>query len=118
MADEEIQETSEETVENAAVDDAGATPESSETEPKASGSGIDRLIDVSLRLTVEIGASKLLLGEILQLGKGSVVELDRNSGDPADLFVNGRRIGRGDVTTVEDRLAVRIVELAEGDGTD
>jgi len=76
-------------------------------------SGLDRLVDVELRLTVEIGGTRLPLRDVLQLGKGSVVELDRERSDPADMFLNGRRIGRGEVTTLDDRLAVRIVELFE-----
>lgn len=77
----------------------------------ASARGLDLVIDVALKLTVEIGGSKLLLRDVLQLGKGSVVELDRESGEPADIFVNGRLIAKGDVTTVDDRIAVRIVEV-------
>jgi flagellar motor switch protein FliN/FliY len=49
--------------------------------------------------------------EVLQLAKGSVVELDRMAGDPADLLVNGRIVARGEVTVIDDRLAVRIVEV-------
>ncbi|MEM7409183.1 MAG: flagellar motor switch protein FliN [Myxococcota bacterium] len=114
MADEETVEVNPATEEAPAGE---ATPAPAAEAPASPPPGnLDHLIDVSLRLTVEIGASKLLLGEVLQLGKGSVVELDRNSGEPADLFVNGRLIGRGEVTTVEDRLAVRIVELTPGDG--
>ncbi len=83
--------------------------------PRALSSGLERVIDVSLRLTVEIGSTTLLLRDVLQLGKGSIVELDRNTGDPADLFVNGRLIGRGEIVTSDDRLAVRIVELCDGE---
>ncbi len=71
--------------------------------------------DVPLRLTVEIGAARLLLREVLALDEGSVVELDRDSGELADILVNGRLVARGDVTNVDDRLAVRIVEVLKGD---
>lgn len=75
------------------------------------GSGLDLVLDVPVRLTVEIGGTQLTVREVLALDKGSVVELDRLSGEPADILVNGRLIGRGEVTVVEDRLAVRIVEF-------
>lgn len=73
--------------------------------------GLDLISDVELRLTVEIGGSKMLLRDVLQLGKGSVVELDRDSGEPADILVNGRLIARGEVNTVDDRMVVRIIEV-------
>lgn len=76
---------------------------------------LDLVIDVPIRLTVEVGSTQMLVREVLQLGKGSVVELDRNSGDPADILVNSRLVARGEVTTIEDRLAIRVVEVVGGD---
>jgi flagellar motor switch protein FliN/FliY len=70
--------------------------------------------DVPVTLTVEIGSSRMLLREVLQLDAGSVVELDRESGELADVLVNGRLVARGDVTVVDERLAVRIVEVVRG----
>jgi flagellar motor switch protein FliN len=82
----------------------------------SSGGGLMEFVsDVPLRLTVEIGAARLLLREVLALDEGSVVELDRDSGELADILVNGRLVARGDVTNVDDRLAVRIVEVLKGD---
>ena len=69
------------------------------------------LVDVPLRLTVEVGATRMLVREVLQLNKGSVVPLDRMSGDPADILVNGRLVARGEVTMLDDSVAVRVVEL-------
>ena len=79
------------------------------------GNTLDLVIDVPIRLTVEVGSTQMLVREVLQLGKGSVVELDRNSGDPADILVNNRLVARGEVTTIEDRLAIRVVEVVGGD---
>ena len=75
------------------------------------------VIDVPLRLTVELGSSRMLLREVLQLGKGAVVDLDRGASDPVDILINGRLIARGDLTTSDDRLAVRIVEMVQSDGS-
>ncbi|MCP3983659.1 MAG: flagellar motor switch protein FliN [bacterium] len=78
----------------------------------ATGSGsLDLVIDVPLRVTVEVGSASMLVREVLQFSKGSVVELDRAAGQPADVLVNGRLLARGEVTVEEDRLAVRIVEM-------
>jgi flagellar motor switch protein FliN/FliY len=87
----------------------------SESAAPGGGALMDLVSDVPLRLTVEIGSARLLLRDVLQLEAGSVVELDRDSGELADILVNGRLVARGDVTAVEDRLAVRIVEVVAGD---
>lgn len=73
--------------------------------------GLDFVMDVPLRLSVEIGSTHLLVREVLQLVKGSVVELDRLNGEPADVYVNERLVAHGEVTVVEDRLAVKIFEV-------
>ena len=76
----------------------------------ADGGSLDLVIDVPLRLTVEVGSSRMLVRDVLQLSKGSVIELDRASGDPADVLINGRLLARGELVTEDDRLTVRIVE--------
>lgn len=76
---------------------------------------LDSVIDVPLRVTVEIGKTKMLVREVLQLNKGSVIPLDRMSGDSTDILVNGRLIARGEVTVVDDSLAVRVIELIARD---
>lgn len=81
----------------------------------AKGGGLDFVMDVPLRLSVEIGSTQLLVREVLQLVKGSVVELDRMNGDPADIYVNERLVAHGEVTVVEDRLAVKIFEVISGE---
>ncbi len=72
---------------------------------------LDLVIDVPLRVTVEVGSASMLVREVLQFSKGSVIELDRAAGEPADVLVNGRLLARGEVTVEDDRLAVRIVEM-------
>ncbi len=95
-------------------DEAAGDVQAREAAP-AGGALMELVSDVPLRVTVEIGAARLLLREVLQLEAGSVVELDRDSGELADILVNGRLVARGDVTAVEDRIAVRIVEVLAGD---
>ncbi|MEB2344451.1 MAG: flagellar motor switch protein FliN [Deltaproteobacteria bacterium] len=83
---------------------AAATP----TEAPAS---LDFVADVPLQLTVEVGRARLLVREVLELEKGSIVELDRASGEPADVLVNGRLVARGELSMVDDRLAVTLTEV-------
>ena len=79
--------------------------------PKAGRGTLGFIEDVPVRISVELGGTKMRVREVLRLGEGSVVELDRMAGEPADVLVNGRVVARGDLTVVEDRLAIRIVEL-------
>ena len=100
------------TVENAEEipqEAAAAAPAGSEAQK--AGDGLDLVLDVPLHVTVEVGGARMNVREILQLAKGSVVELDRSSGEPADVLVNGRVVARGELTVVDDQVAVRIVEV-------
>lgn len=69
------------------------------------------VLEVPLRLTVEIGSANMPVREVLALTKGSVVELDRMSGEPADVYANDRLIARGEVSVADQRVAIRITEL-------
>jgi flagellar motor switch protein FliN len=79
-------------------------------------SNIDLLMDVSLRVTVELGRTRMQLSRILELQHGSVVELDRLAGDPVDVFVNDRKVARGEVVVVDDKFGVRIIEMVSSTG--
>jgi flagellar motor switch protein FliN len=72
---------------------------------------IDLLLDVSMRVTVELGRTRMPLSQILELQHGSVVELDRLAGDAVDIFVNDTMIARGEVVIVDDKFGVRITEM-------
>ena len=74
-------------------------------------SNIDLLLDVTLRVTVELGRTRMKLAQILELQHGSVVELDRLAGDPVDIFVNDRMVAHGEVVVVDDKFGVRITEM-------
>jgi flagellar motor switch protein FliN/FliY len=76
-----------------------------------SSNNIDLLLDVSMRVTVELGRTRMPLSQILELQHGSVVELDRLAGDPVDIFVNDCMIARGEVVIVDDKFGVRITEM-------
>ena len=74
-------------------------------------SNIDLLMDVSMRVTVELGRTRMQLAQILELQHGAVIELDRLAGDPVDIFVNDRMMARGEVVVVDDKFGVRITEM-------
>ncbi|HZT83567.1 MAG TPA: flagellar motor switch protein FliN, partial [Gemmataceae bacterium] len=74
---------------------------------------LNRLLDVSVTVTAELGRVTLPIAEVLKLGVGSVVELDRPVSEPVDLMVQGVLLARGEVVVVDDRFAIRIKEIAE-----
>lgn len=72
---------------------------------------LDLLADVQLEVAVEIGRVRLRVRDLLRLGEGSVLELDRTAGAPVDVLVNGSLVARGEVVVVDDDLGVRVTEL-------
>jgi flagellar motor switch protein FliN/FliY len=73
--------------------------------------GLELLHDVELALTVELGRTRLLVREVLDLVPGSVIELDRAAGSPVDVLVNGTMIAKGEVVVVDEEFGVRITEV-------
>ena len=72
---------------------------------------IDFILDIPLTLTVELGRSKMLISELLQLGQGSVLELSKLAGEPMDVFINQRLIARGEVVVVNEKFGVRLTDI-------
>lgn len=76
------------------------------------GTDLGRLQNVPVEVAVEIGRTRMTIGDALALGLGSVVTVGRLAGDPVDLLVNGRVIARGEVVAIEEELGLRITEIA------
>jgi len=76
-------------------------------------SNLNILMDVPVRITVELGSCMMLMRDVLQLSPGSVVQLDKVAESPVDLFVNQKRIAQGEVVVVEDRFGIKITQLLE-----
>jgi flagellar motor switch protein FliN/FliY len=77
------------------------------------GNNLDLLMNVPLTVTAELGSCKMLVRDILKLGTGSIVELNRLAGGPVDLLVNDRLVARGEVVAIDDSFGVRVTELIE-----
>lgn len=73
---------------------------------------MDLLLDVELDLSVELGRTSIPVKEVLQLGPGSIVELDKLAGEPVDIMVNGKLIARGEVVVVDENFGIRVTEIA------
>jgi flagellar motor switch protein FliN/FliY len=79
--------------------------------PSTSTSNLDIVLDVPVKLTVELGSCLLPMREVLQLCVGSVVQLDKAADDPVQLSVNRKVVARGEVVVVENRFGIKITEL-------
>ena len=76
---------------------------------------LERFAEVNIEISVEIGRVTMPIGDLLQLGEGAVVELNRSISEPVDIMAQGVRIASGEVVVIDDRFAVRITEIASAD---
>ena len=74
---------------------------------------IGLLDDVQLEVRIELGRTKMLVEDVLRLSSDAVVELDKAAGDPVDIYVNGRRIARGEVLVLNENFCIRVSEIVE-----
>lgn len=72
---------------------------------------LEAVYDIPVQLSVVLGRTSMQVSQLLKLGRGAVVELDRKVGEPIDIFVNNRLIARGEVVVVEDRIGVTMTEI-------
>ena len=75
------------------------------------GRGLDFLYDIPLQVSVEVGRSRILLRDLLRMGEGYVIELDKMAGEPLDLYVNSRLIARGEAVMVGEKFGIRLTEV-------
>ncbi len=72
---------------------------------------VDFLLDIPLQISVEIGRSRILIKDLLQMKEGFVIELDKLAGEPLDLYVNSRLIARGEAVMVNEKLGLRLTDV-------
>jgi flagellar motor switch protein FliN/FliY len=75
--------------------------------------GMDLLSDVHMDVRIELGRTKMYVEDVLKLGDGAVVELDKLAGDPVDIFVNNRKVAKGEVLVLNDMFCVRVSEIVD-----
>lgn len=79
--------------------------------PPPTQTNMNLLMDVQMTLTVELGRTKMYIKEILGLGEGSIIELDKLAGEPVDLLVNGKLIAKGEVVVIDENFGVRVTDI-------
>ena len=75
----------------------------------------DAVSDINVNISVVLGKTDMAVSQVLKLGRGAVIELDRKVGEPIDIYVNSRLIARGEVVVVEDRIGVTMTEILKPD---
>jgi flagellar motor switch protein FliN/FliY len=105
-----------ETLEGQDVDDEDVQED--EIEDEAAGGeddewtrGLDFILDIPLEVVVELGRSRIVISELLQMSKGSIVELSKLAGEPMDIYVNGKLFARGEVVVVNEKFGVRLTDI-------
>lgn len=76
---------------------------------------LDAIYDIPVQISAVLGKSTMQVAQLLKLGRGAVVELDRKVGEAIDIYVNNRLVARGEVVVVDDRLGVTMTEIIKGD---
>ncbi len=84
-------------------------------EAKAGNAGgkrdLDFILDIPLEVSAELGRTKLLINELLQLGQGSVVELNKLAGEPLEIYVNGKLVARGEAVVINEKFGIRLTDI-------
>jgi flagellar motor switch protein FliN/FliY len=96
-------------------ENAGEVPEASDARAAAGSKELDAVYDVPVQVSAVLGRASMQVSQLLKLGRGAVVELDRKVGEAVDIYVNNRLVARGEVVVVEDRLGVTMTEIIKTD---
>jgi flagellar motor switch protein FliN/FliY len=76
---------------------------------------LETVYDIPVQISVVLGKTNMQVNQLLKLGRGAVIELDRKVGEPIDIFVNNRLVARGEVVVVEDRIGVTMTEIIKAE---
>lgn len=72
---------------------------------------IDFILDIPLELSVELGRTKMIVNDLLQLGQGSIVELNKLAGEPLEIYINRKLVAKGEVVVVNEKFGVRLTDI-------
>ncbi|MBL8668940.1 MAG: flagellar motor switch protein FliN [Rhodospirillales bacterium] len=93
-----------------------AAPTEEPAEPPRTAQDLEAVYDIPVQVSAVLGRATLEISQLLKLGRGAVVELDRRVGEAIDIYVNNRLVARGEVVVVEERLGVTMTEIVKGSG--
>ena len=115
MADEKVKEQLEKVADAAAGVASAATgsaagPVTGSAKERKSQT-LEFIMDVTLQVTVEVGRARMTIQDLLQLGQGSVMELEKLAGEPLDVYINGKQVARGEAVIVNEKFGVRLTDI-------
>lgn len=87
------------------------TEEAKAPRPESDRRDLDFILDIPLDVSAELGRTRLLINELLQLGQGSVVELNKLAGEPLEIYVNGKLVARGEAVVINEKFGVRLTDI-------
>lgn len=99
-----------EDVSNQSVDSQEQAPQVEESEQDEQYD-IELILDIPLDVSVELGRVKMLVNDLLQLGQGSIIELNNAVGDPLEIYINNKLIARGEVVVVDEKFGIRVTDI-------
>ena len=97
------------------TDDAGANEQFDHDIGEAMAKDVEAIYDIPVQISAVLGRSTMQVSQLLKLGRGAVVELDRKVGEAIDIYVNNRLVARGEVVVVEDKLGITMTEIIKSD---
>ena len=89
--------------------------ESNIPETSSRSADLNMLHNVKMLLTVELGRTDISIRDILQLGEGSIIQLNKLAGEPVDIFINGKSVAKGEVVVIDENFGVRVTEIISPD---
>ncbi|MEE9613102.1 MAG: flagellar motor switch protein FliN [Desulfatiglandales bacterium] len=72
---------------------------------------LDLILDIHLDVSVELGRVKMLVNDLLKLGQGSIIELNKSVGEPLEIYINNKLIARGEVVVMDERFGIRVTDI-------
>lgn len=97
-----------------AEENVATAPEAAEDEAQEL-MNLETVYNIPVQISVVLGKTSMQVNQLLKLGRGAVIELDRKVGEPIDIYVNNRLVARGEVVVVEDRIGVTMTEIIKGE---
>lgn len=91
--------------------DSGADPQAATARDPRRERNLDLILDIPLKVTVELGRTKMVVSELLNLGQGSVIELNKLAGEPMEVLVNDKLVARGEAVVVNEKFGVRLTDI-------
>jgi len=98
-----------------AVEDAGSLAPTESDSVTRGAADLEAVFDVPVQVSAVLGRARMEVGDLLRMGPGAVLELDRKVGEAIDIYVNNRLVARGEVVLVEDKLGVTMTEIIKAD---